>query len=195
MELTDARRTLGVGPTADWATVRQAYRDRIRRSHPDVTSGDDRRAVDLNAAYRVLMIAHREGRLIEPDPEAGAGRSTIPDRPVPRPARRGAPDDVRLIGNDTIVLSSPPPVAFARLIEATGAIGEISYLDRSAAIFEAVLRLDDGTSASFVVSLQWRAHDATCEAFCTLESLHRVETLDPGRVLAELVLHLPPDED
>jgi len=78
-------------------------------------------------------------------------------------------------------------------VEATHEVGDISYLDRSSAIFEAVMTLDDGTHASFVVSLQWRAHDATCEAFCTLEALSRPEHLDVSGVLAQLIPYIGPD--
>jgi hypothetical protein len=90
------------------------------------------------------------------------------------------------------VLSSTPDETFRRLVEATHDLGAISYIDRSAAIFEAVLQLQDGTHASFVVSLQWRAHDATCEAFCTLEALDRAEHLDASGVLEQLVEFIPP---
>ena len=100
---------------------------------------------------------------------------------------------MRLLTRDTLVLSSPPDETFRRLVEATHELGEISYLDRSSAIFEAILQLDDGTHASFVVSLQWRAHDATCEAFCTLEALERSEHLDVSGILTQLLPHIPPD--
>lgn len=114
---------------------------------------------------------------------------------VRAPAGDGVPDDVRLLGNDTIVLSSPPAETFRRLVEAVHSLGEISYIDRGSAIFEAVLALADGHHASFVVSLQWRAHDATCEAFCTLEALDRAEHLDVSGVLEQLLPMIPPDRE
>jgi len=202
VELGAARTLLGVTATDGWAEVRAAYRARIRLAHPDVAGeSGSARAVELNAAYRALAQARRAGRLHEPGPAAaptpqpfrpsatGAPMATRPEWP-PAP---GPPADVRLLGSDTLVLSSTPDVTFRRLVEATHEIGEISYVDRSSAIFEAVLGLDDGTHASFVVSLQWRAHDATCEAFCTLEALERAEALDVSGVLAQLVAYLPPD--
>lgn len=209
MDLPSARRALGVRAGDTWDVVRDAYRDQIRRSHPDV-AGDAgvARSVELNTAYRTLAVARREGRLHEV-----AGPPTSPAPPPgptqpPSPRAPGAPPlavrpewsppvgpapDVRLLDHDTLVLSSTPDETFRRLVEATHEIGEISYLDRSSAIFEAVLTLDDGTAASFVVSLQWRAHDATCEAFCTLEALGRPEHLDVSGVLAQLVDHIGPD--
>ncbi len=201
MELTTARAILGVTTDDEWSVVRAAYRARIRRSHPDVagTGGVDR-SVQLNAAYRALAVARREGRLHEAGP---------PPRPRPRPQPRPQPratgrdddvaapsrpaDDVRFVDRDTLALSSPPEETFRRLVEATHAIGDLSYVDRSASIFEAVLQLDDGRHASFVVSLQWRAHDASCEAFCTLEALDRAEHLDVSGVLEQLVPFIPPD--
>jgi len=201
VELGAARHLLGVTAADGWEEVRAAYRARIRLAHPDV-AGDAGalRSVELNAAYRTLSQARREGRLHEvpetapvPQPyRAPTGRGPLATRPEWSPVP-GPPPDVRLLGNDTLVLSSTPDETFRRLVEATHELGEISYVDRSSAIFEAVLRLDDGTHASFVVSLQWRAHDATCEAFCTLEALERAEALDVSGVLHQLAGYLPPD--
>lgn len=208
MDLASARRTLGVRADDPWEVVRDAYRDQIRRSHPDV-AGDAgvARSVQLNAAYRALGVARRAGRLHEVVVEAEPVRRSGPQQP-PSPRAAGDPPravrpewsapvgpalDVRMLDHDTLVLSSTPDETFRRLVEATHEIGEISYLDRSSAIFEAVVTLDDGTAASFVVSLQWRAHDASCEAFCTLEALGRPEHLDVGGVLAQLVDHIGPD--
>jgi len=206
VDLSSARRTLGVRVEDDWGVVRDRYRDQIRRSHPDVAGeAGVARSVELNAAYRTLALARREGRLHEieapPPPPAGPSQPPSPravgDPPLAvRPewaAPVGPAPDVRQLDHDTLVLSSTPDETFRRLVEATHEIGEISYLDRSSAIFEAVLTLDDGTAASFVVSLQWRAHDASCEAFCTLEALGRPEHLDVGGVLGQLATYIGPD--
>lgn len=203
MDLASARAALGVSASDDWAVVRAAYRARIRLAHPDVAGeGGVARSVELNAAYRTLSLAKREGRLHEPPaPSPGPTQPPGPraDGDPPRAVRPewGAPPgpapDVRLLDRETLVLSSPPDETFRRLVEATHEVGDISYLDRSSAIFEAVMTLDDGTHASFVVSLQWRAHDATCEAFCTLEALSRPEHLDVSGVLAQLLPYIGPD--
>ena len=209
MDLTSARRALGVQAGDAWDVVRDAYRDQIRRSHPDIAGeAGVARSVELNAAYRTLAVARREGRLhdvdgarAQPGPPPGPMQPPSP-RAVGDPPRAvrpewsapvGPPRDVRFLDHDTLVLASTPDETFRRLVEATHEIGEISFLDRSSSIFEAVLTLDDGTAASFVVSLQWRAHDATCEAFCTLEALGRPEHLDVGGVLEQLVGHIGPD--
>ena len=193
MDDATARTILGVSVDADWHTIRDSYRSLVRVSHPDLAGPSGvARTVEVNAAYRVLAVARREGRL---------HAAFSPSPPAPRPSRRAAPtglqvaEDVRLVDGDTLVLSSTPTETFRRLVEATNALGEISYVDRSSAIFEAVLHLQDGNHASFVVSLQWRAHDATCEAFCTLEALDRAETLDVGGVLEQLAQFIPPARD
>jgi len=202
VELATARSVLGVSAEDDWGAVRTAYRALIRTTHPDVVGASGvEHSVRLNAAYRALAIARREGRL---HATASTATDATPTRsgPSPRPARRPPTtvghqlaDDVRLVDGDTLVLSSTPAETFRRLVEAVHALGEISYVDRSSAIFESVLHLQDGTHASFVVSLQWRAHDATCEAFCTLEALERAESLDVSGVLEQLVPFIPPDRD
>lgn len=197
MNLSAARSVLGVSATDDWATVRDAYRNRIRATHPDLVGpGGTEGTLRVNAAYRALAMARREGRLNSADAAVAASAPA----PTPRPSRRPRPtisrqiaDDVRIVGGDTLVLSSPPAETFRRLVEATHALGDLSYVDRSSAIFEAVLQLQDGTHASFVVSLQWRAHDATCEAFCTLEALDRAEHLDVSGVLEQLAQFIPPE--
>ncbi len=211
MDLSAARTVLGVSAEDEWVTVRDSYRMLIRRTHPDLVgeTGIDR-TVQVNAAYRALAIAQREGRLHTTERErdvASFGRGPTarpaadkvdvsPNRAPPRaPGVDGVADDVRIIGSDTIVLSSPPAETFRRLVEGVHALGEISYVDRGSAIFEAVLSLEDGHHASFVVSLQWRTHDATCEAFCTLEALDRAEHLDVSGVLEQLLPMIPPDRE
>lgn len=197
MELATARAVLGVSPDDDWAAVRGAYRTLVRATHPDLVGASGvERTVQVNDAYRTLATARREGRLHTDD------TPTAHPAPPSRRTRRPAPtmsnqiaDDVRLVDGDTLVLSSTPAETFRRLVEATNALGEISYIDRSSAIFEAVLALADGTHASFVVSLQWRSHDATCEAFCTLEALDRAEHLDASGVLEQLAQFIPADRE
>ena len=208
MDLAAARRTLGVRADDSWEVVRDAYRDQIRRSHPDIAGeAGVARSVQLNAAYRALGVARRAGRLHEVEPDEATAQWRGPQQPpspratgdAPRAVRPewsepiGPAPDVRLLDHDTLVLSSTPDETFRRLVEATHEIGDISFLDRSSSIFEAVVTLDDGTAASFVVSLQWRAHDATCEAFCTLEALNRPEHLDVSGVLDQLLDHIGPD--
>lgn len=51
-----AARVLGVAPTATPEQVRDAFRRRARRVHPDTVGGDAASMVELNAAYRTLSM-------------------------------------------------------------------------------------------------------------------------------------------
>lgn len=196
-----ARAALGVAHNADWATIRAAYRAEIRVVHPDVAGGTtSERTIELNAAYRILARSRRPDGSVSP-PVAPLPDTGSTDRPTTAPAterpdrHRPVDSDARVIDRTTVVLTSTPEESFRRMIEAASILGNISYIDRSAAIFEAVLALEEGIHASLVVSLQWRAHDATCEAFCTLEALERAETLDVSGVIQQLLQVLPPDAE
>jgi len=45
---------LGLEPGADSAAIEQAYKELIKRHHPDREGGDSRRAAEINRAYREL---------------------------------------------------------------------------------------------------------------------------------------------
>lgn len=46
-----AREVLGVGPEADQAEIRSAYRNRVKEVHPDADGGDEEAFKRLSAAY------------------------------------------------------------------------------------------------------------------------------------------------
>lgn len=46
-----ARRVLGVGPEADQAEIRSAYRDRVKEVHPDAKNGDEESFKQVSQAY------------------------------------------------------------------------------------------------------------------------------------------------
>jgi hypothetical protein len=95
---------------------------------------------------------------------------------------------VRVVGGDTLLLAAPPDEAFALLLEAGHRVGNVSYVDRSCAIFEVVVR-QDGETCSLVVTLQGRAHGT--EAFLTLEAMERAASLTPDRIVARVLAALP----
>lgn len=199
MDVSRARTILGVRATDDWTAVRNNYRRLIGEAHPDRpgNEGSDR-AIELNAAYRELSIAKREGRLHEF--RVVPPTRTPPTAPQTPGTRRQASIvdvdlGVRIVDDSTLVFDSLPNETFLRLVEAVNAIGDISYIDRSAALLEVMVRLRDNTPASLVFSLQWRAHNATCEAFATLEAIDRAERLDVGGVLEQLLDFIPPPAD
>ena len=67
-----------------------------------------------------------------------------------------------------------------RLLEACHRIGDVTYVDRSCAIFEALVAVEGEGTCSLVITVQGRA-DGT-DAFCTLEAIERVRvaTGPPG---------------
>jgi hypothetical protein len=179
MDVREARVVLGVDPADGWDVVRAAYRRRIRAAHPDTHGvGATATAARLNEAYAVLSRAKRAGIL-----------TTVPGAPAPPPGPPPAPPPVgvAVVGGDTLLLAAPPPEAFALLLEAGHRVGEVTYVDRSCAIFEVVLR-QDGETCSLVVTIQGRAHGT--EAFLTLEAMERPATLDPSRVVRDMAAAL-----
>ena len=177
MDVREARSVLGVAESDGWEAVRTSYRRRIRVAHPDTQAdgATTAAAARLNEAYAVLSRAKRAGRLHAPVP----GAPPPPPSPPPPPTV-----GVALVGGDTLLLAAPPDEAFALLLEAAHRVGEVSYVDRSCAIFEVVVR-QDGETCSLLVTTQGRAHGT--EAFLTLEAMERPASLDPSRVVRRML--------
>lgn len=55
LSTTEAYRTLGLDPGADDATVRAAYREKVKEVHPDTEAGDERTFKRVNEAYERLL--------------------------------------------------------------------------------------------------------------------------------------------
>jgi hypothetical protein len=171
VELEEARSLLGVSPDEEWEAVRVAYRRLIRLQHPDRAGpGATVRAAELNEAYRVLsrslQIQTVEGR---------RPRRRVVTPPPPR-------FDAHIEGADTLIVEAPPDEAFTQLLEAGHVVGAVSYVDRSCAIFEVVVK-HQGETCSFVVSLEG---DEKTEAYCTLESMERSQRLSPTPIVRQL---------
>lgn len=180
MNVHEARALLGVGPDEGWDAVRIAYRRLIRDLHPDRAGpGATARAAQLNEAYGILSRALRGSAMRGPR-SAPVRRTTTPTHPV----------TAHLDGTDRLVVDVPPDEAFTRLLEAGHAVGSVSYVDRSCAIFEVVVR-HEGEACSLVVSLKGR--NGGTEAYCTLESLERVAAPSPEPLVRQLAaaLHSP----
>lgn len=77
---------LGIARTADWATIRAAYRTLARRYHPDGSAPDPGRMAEVNRAYEVLERDRRAAleRGAEPVPVgpgvAATGRGSLLER-------------------------------------------------------------------------------------------------------------------
>lgn len=187
MDVVEARAVLGVTEADGWDVVRVAYRTRIRAAHPD-THGPSAapRAVRLNEAYAVLSRARRAGTAATAPAPAAPPPPPAPPPPAPPPTPPTPPPRVglRVDGDDTLLLAAPPDQAFALLLDAGHRVGNVSYVDRSCAIFEVVVR-QDGETCSLVVTVQPRAHGT--EALLTLEAMERPATLPPDRVLRRVV--------
>jgi len=185
VDLRAARSTLGLGPTPSWTEVRVAYRAQIAAAHPDRAGGDPDRAARVTEAYATLERAQREGRLHE------APAAPAPP-PAPRATRAPAPPPLdeppEVLDGDTVHLQAPPDEAFARILEACHAIGDVTYVDRSCAILETLVRVESEGTCSLVITLQGRAHGT--DAFCTLEAIEHVATPPVRPVVERLVLAL-----
>jgi hypothetical protein len=191
MDVGRARAVLGVSTTATWGQVRAAYRTRIAAAHPDRAGGSTAEAARLNDAYTTLARARRAGTLHDA-PHTGPGEA--PARPAGR--RRDAPEagpsvvagpgvPPEVLDGDTIHLAMPADEAFVRLVEACHHIGDVTYVDRSCAILEALVRVEGEGVCSLVITLQGRATGT--DAFCTLEAIERVASPPVGPVVTALV--------
>lgn len=160
MDSAEARLVLGVIPTASAEELRSAYRQRLFALHPDHSghSGDGVRTVI--GAYRMLL----SQLVVSPEPVLVESPALADDLHA---------GEVWLIGPDTIALAMPADDAYLRLLEVAHRIGDVTYVDRSCALMEALLRTKDGTTLSLVISLQGRALGHT-EAFLTIEPVDLV---------------------
>jgi hypothetical protein len=167
MTYAEALGVLGLQPGAAWAEVRAAYRGLIREHHPD-RAGEDatERAAEITEAYTVLETTWDDA----PATTSGAGQAGATDRDDATPPPQAVWDGgtVEVLG-DSIALDTDPESAFSVLLDAAHDIGEVSFVDSSIGLVEAVVKFAGTPSCSLVVSLQGR-HDHV-EAFCTIESL------------------------
>jgi hypothetical protein len=176
VDLDEARVLLGVGPSDEWEAVRLAYRRLIRQQHPDSGHpGATVRAATLNAAYRLLSRALR-AETVDGTPPRRSG-----DDDLSRPRL-----DVHIEGADTLVIEAAPDDTFSHLLEAAHVVGQVSYVDRSSAIFEILVK-HEGETCSFVVSLEG---DSTTQAYCTLESMERSQRFSPTPIVRRLAAAL-----
>ena len=182
MEVAAARASLGLGPAPTWAEVRVAYRAQIAAAHPDRAGGDTARAAVVTEAYATLERAHREGRLQRlPSPVGAPAPGPAPRHPMHEPLTE--PPEV--LDGDTIHIHAPLDEAFARILDACDRVGDVTYVDRSCAILETLVRVEGEGVCSFVITLQGRAHGT--DAFCTLEAIEHVASPPVRPVVEHLV--------
>lgn len=186
MDVAEARRLLGLGPTPSWVEVRVAYRAQISAAHPDRAGGHADLAAAINAAYALLERAEHDGRLHDHGHQhhAAATASPPPTRVAPEPRFEEPPE---VLDGDTVHLPVPPDEAFVRLLEACHTIGDVTYIDRSCAILEALVRIEGEGVCSLVITLQGRATGT--DAFCTLEAIEHVAA-PPVRPVVETLVEV-----
>jgi hypothetical protein len=174
VDAREATAVLGVAAGAPWAEVRAAYRRLMRATHPDLAGpADALRAARIIEAYALLRHARAE--------------AAVPTAP---PAAADPPIAAGVLDGETIAITAPPGVAFARLLEAAYDVFDVAYVDRSAGIIEAIVSPPPGgQTSSLLITLQGRATGVT-EAFCTLEALGTGPTPPIGPVVAALVARL-----
>ena len=95
------------------------------------------------------------------------------------------PATIVRLDDDTIAFGAPADETFLLLLEAAHDIGEVTYVDRSVPILEAICQFVGTPTLSLVITLQGR-NDGT-EAFCTVESIEARPGPPAGRVVDVLM--------
>lgn len=189
MDRSQALAALGLAhDVRDHAVLRAAWRARLREVHPDLnpadTAAESVRVV--NEAFRFLVSPSAE---VSPPPSGKAPRggkaprSAAPPR-RPRPTAPPRTLRTRMADPTTVLVEASRPEALAAVIEAAHRLGEVSYLDPSAGLVEAVVEFVEAPTSSVVMSLQGRG--AEVEVFCTVEPLSGGDS-PPADAVAALV--------
>lgn len=90
-----------------------------------------------------------------------------------------------LLDDGSISVAAPSEETLALVLDAAHALGEISYLDHSAALVEVIVEFVEAPTSSVLFSLQGRG-DGTTELFCTVEPLSGGDA-PPADAVARLV--------
>ncbi|MFN8036642.1 MAG: DnaJ domain-containing protein [Acidimicrobiia bacterium] len=148
MERTEALAILGVAPSAAPDEIRAAYRAALREHHPDRGVDDSpsrrrartERTAALNTAYRVLRTDRGEARRPAGStvaaPASASAPATAPTTGSATAANRAAAE----VGEGTrLLLALSPEDAYFALVEASHAIGFVSYVDRQNGILEVIV--------------------------------------------------------
>ena len=168
--LGEALALLGLAPsTTDPAVVRAAYLAAIRQAHPDVNEAANATTASarLTVAYTVITRALADGQTGPADPPPPAPEPSTPRRPEPVVITV----DVQVIADDTIEVAAPPDLAFAWLVQTGHVVGDVTFLDRSAALLQILVSFVDEPVCQMIFDLQGRAARGTTEVFCTIDSI------------------------
>lgn len=166
-ELAAALGALRVSPPADWEDVRSAYRDGLMSAHPDTTgeADVDGRTSGVVDAFRLLRSATQDGLvpLAQVMAEAAAAAAV-----ATAAATLGASSENPLL--PAVVLETAPGDVFSRVHEALSTEGEISGIDPSAGMVQAVVNTP-GYAASQLTAEVTPTGDGDAQVLFTLEPL------------------------
>jgi hypothetical protein len=160
MTVVEARHLLGVDHDAGPDELRAAFRQALRRTHPDLHGGDGAAAREVVAAYELL---------------AGQPAALLPE-PLP---------DLVTVDGDTVAAELPAGDLFEMLLTAGDRVGEITYADPEAGLLEVLLQVPGHGPCSVVLTLQGRGVGIT-EAMCTVEPVGTWAAPPPEVVAAVL---------
>ena len=186
MTPAEARAELGVDATADRGAIRAAFRAQIGRHHPDLNPDRDTsaRAVRLIRAWEVLSVLADPPAAPTPpgrrrragDRERRSGDANPPPAD-PQPGRGaggggGAPADgadahagTNPVGSrgaawaseGSVLVAAPWEETMLWLVDAAHRVGDVTFLDPSSGLVEALVEFVDGPTVTLIMSLQGRA--------------------------------------
>ena len=161
-ELADALGLLRVQPPADWEDVRSAYRNLLMEVHPDTTGNpDEGRTTEIVDAFRLLRAATDDGTTPLATVLATAAAEATAAAAV---AAAAGP----------VVLHSSSDDVFGRVCDALSSIGDISGLDRSSGLVQAMVT-DPGHAASQLTAEITPVGGGEAQVLFTLEAVGRGE--------------------
>ena len=193
MDLAEALAILDLEPGTAMQQVREAYRVKVRASHPDLVGPDgDRDSATARTARITSAFAVVRRAVIDSGTDVVPVPPPRPAVPEPEPAAAPRPWEVDRVeaetDGDTIAIAAPPAEAFALLLDAGARIGGIGYVDRQLGILEVIVRFEGGPSCSVLITLQGRAFGT--DAFCTMDSIEAAPTPPLRPVVEALVEEL-----
>lgn len=159
-ELADALGLLRVQPPADWEDVRSAYRNLLMEVHPDATgTPDEGRTTEIVDAFRLLRTATDDGTTpLASVLATAAAEAAVAAAAVPGP----------------VVLHSSSGDVFGRVCDALSSIGDISGLDRSSGMVQAMVT-EPGHAASQLTAEITPVGGGEAQVLFTLEPMGRGE--------------------
>lgn len=140
-QLGEALGALRVSGPADWESVRAAYRDELMAAHPDHSAAADAdgRTAEIVSAFRLLREATADGAVALHVVLADAVRRAADDATAAAVAVSQAGDTENSVLLPAVVLTSTSSDVWSRVQDAMSAEGDISGVDRSAGLIQAVV--------------------------------------------------------